>query len=406
MAKIKKPTTKIVLRKDKKLANGKHPVMLRITFNRKPKYYALKGDQGTITCEEKKWNSSIGRFNRNKEFNHFLDQYELRAKEVLRELESIDFTFVAFENKYFRRYDRQKVISYFDHLIEKLTEEGRLGSANSYKDTRNRITEFKPDIHFQDLDYHFLERFEKYLLAKGNSINSIGIYMRTLRAVFNKAIAEDLVKEELYPFKKYKIKTGNATKRALTKADMLKIIRYKTEKGSSQWHSLNLFTFSYLTRGMNLKDMALLTWKKNIVGDKIVYVRAKTTNTKKTLDPHIIKIEPEIDKILRRYPKKSDYVFPILEPGLTESTIRHRVKNMLKKISADITEIAKDLKIECANQITHYWARHTYATTLKRSGISTAVISEALGHASEATTKAYLDKFEQSEIDSTYQHLI
>ena len=406
MAKIKKPTLKIVLKKDKVHSDGKYPILLRISFNRKSKYYVLKGDGTTLVCDERKWNANIGRYNRNKELNHFLDQYELRAKEVLRELESIDFTFIAFENKYFTRYDRQKVISYFDHLIEKLTEEGRLGSANSYKDTRNRITEFKPDIHFQELDHKFLERFEKYLLAKGNSINSIGIYMRTLRAVFNKAIVEDLVKEELYPFKKYKIKTGNATKRALSKADMLKIIRHKAEKGSSQWHSLNLFTFSYLTRGMNLKDMALLTWKKNIIGDKIVYVRAKTSNTKKSLDPHIIKIEPEIDKILKRYPKKSDYVFQILEPGLTDSTIRHRIKNVLKKISADITEIATELKIECADQITHYWARHTYATTLKRSGISTAVISEALGHSSEATTKAYLDKFEQSEIDSTFHHLI
>ena len=51
-------------------------------------------------------------------------------------------------------------------------------------------------------------------------------------------------------------------------------------------------------------------------------------------------------------------------------------------------------------------AQHTFATTLKRSGISTAVISEALGHSSEATTKAYLDKFEQTEIDSTFKHLI
>jgi site-specific recombinase XerD len=406
MARIKKPTIKIVLRKGKTLANGNNPIYLRLTFNRKAKYYVLKGEQETLSCQPKKWNEELGRFNRNKELNHFLDQYELRAKKVLRELESIDFTFVAFENKYFRRYDRQIVISYFDHLIEKLIEERRLGSAYSYKDTRNRINEYKPDIHFQDLDFNFLERFEKHLLAKGNSINSIGIYMRTLRAVFNKAIADDLVKEDLYPFKKYKIKTGNATKRALTKRDMLKIIRYKAEKGSSKWHSLNLFTFSYLTRGMNLKDMALLTWKKNIIGDKIVYLRAKTSNTKKSLDPHIIKIEPEIDKILKRYPKKSDFVFPILEPGLTDSTIRHRIKNMLKKISTDITEIATELKIECADQITHYWARHTYATTLKRSGISTAVISEALGHSSETTTKAYLDKFEQSEIDNTFKHLL
>ena len=99
------------------------------------------------------------------------------------------------------------------------------------------ISEFKGNIYFQDLDYRVLEKFEKHLLTKGNSINSIGIYMRTLRAVFNKAIADDLVKDELYPFKKYKIKSGSAPKRALTKDEMLKIIRYKAKKGSRKWHS-------------------------------------------------------------------------------------------------------------------------------------------------------------------------
>ncbi|MCK5369758.1 MAG: hypothetical protein KAQ62_14455, partial [Cyclobacteriaceae bacterium] len=106
IARIKRPTIKIVLRKDKVHANGKHPVMLRIIFNRRPKYYVLKGEEETIACLEKKWNAELGRLNRNKELNHFLDHYELRAREVLRELEFVDFTFVAFENKYFKSYDR------------------------------------------------------------------------------------------------------------------------------------------------------------------------------------------------------------------------------------------------------------------------------------------------------------
>ena len=138
--------------------------------------------------------------------------------------------------------------------------------------------------------------------------------MRTLRAIYSKAIAEDLVKDDNYPFKKFKIKSGNTSKRALSKKEMVKIINYRAMKGTRKWHSLNFFTFSYLTRGMNLKDMALLTWKKNIIGDKIVYVRAKTANTKKSADPHIIKIEAEIEKILNRYSRKNEYVFPILEP--------------------------------------------------------------------------------------------
>ena len=108
---------------------------------------------------------------------------------------------------------------------------------------------------------------------------------------------------------------------------MVKLLKYRPDKNTGKWHSLNFFTFSYLTRGMNFKDMALLKWKENILGDRIVYVRAKTANSKKTLDPNIIKIEPEIQKILSRYSQKSVFVFPVLEPNLPATTIRHRIKN-------------------------------------------------------------------------------
>lgn len=406
MAKIKKPTSKIVLRKDKILASGEYPVMLRITYNRRPKYYVLKGDNGTLSAELHKWNKDIGRYNRNKKLNQFLDQYEIKANTILNDLEQSGFTFTAFEHRYFRKYETESVSCFIDHLIKNLKHENRLGSASSYRDTRNRLNEYNQNLLFRDINYRFLNNFDKHLQDNGNSINSIGVYMRTLRAIYNKAVSEELISEENYPFRKYKIKAGHPSKRALLKEDMVKFFNYKAEKNSSQWHSLNYFVFSYLTRGMNLKDMALLKWKDHIHEDRIVYVRAKTANTKKTIEPNIIKIEPEIQKILNHYPQKNEFVFPILEHGLSAVTIRHRVKNKLKRISKDISAIANELKISQADKITHYWARHTYATTLKRSGISTAIISEALGHSSEATTKAYLDKFEQTEIDNTFKHLV
>ena len=401
-----RPTIKIVLRKGKTLANGKSPIFLRLTFNRKAKYYVLKGEQETLSCEPNKWNEDLGRYNRNKELNLFLDQYELRANQVIHNLENTDFTFQAFEEKYFKNYDNASVISFFNDIIEKLTAEKKHGTSDVYRDTRNRISEFRPKISFQDIDYYFLTEFENHLISNGNSASTVSIYLRTLRATYNKAIVADIIKGDMYPFKKFKIKSGNATKRALSKKDMQLLMNYKPKPNTRKWHSLNYFIFSYLTRGMNLKDIALLKWKDNIVGGRILYERAKTKNTKNSQGHNIIKIEPEIEKILNRYSSDNEYVFPILQPGLSELTIRYRIKGTLKKINKDIKEIAADLKVDSADQITHYWARHTYATTLKRSGISTAVISEALGHSSEATTKAYLDKFEQTEIDNTYQHLI
>ena len=406
MGHIKKPTIKIVLRKDKELSSGNYPVNLRVTFNRKPRYYTLKGDKETMTCDLKKWNEELGRFSRNRELNHFIETYEHRANEVLNELKNRDFTFPLFENKYFKKYESTKIVSFINSIIARLKTEHKLGNAQVYKDTRNRLMEFNKNVGFEDINLKFLERFEKHLMDKGNSTSSISIYLRTLRATYNKAVAAEVAKTDEYPFKKFKIKSGNATRRALAKNDILSLLKFDPDSNKRKRQSLDYFIFSYLCRGMNLRDMAFLKWKENIQGNQIVFVRTKTANTKNKTEFNIIKIESEIENILNRYSRKNTYVFPILEQGLPPLTVRYRILSTLKHITKDLREIASELKIEQANLITHYWARHTYATTLKRSGISTAVISEALGHSSEATTKAYLDKFEQTEIDNTFKHLI
>ena len=56
--------------------------------------------------------------------------------------------------------------------------------------------------------------------------------------------------------------------------------------------------------------------------------------------------------------------------------------------------------------LTTYVARHSFATVLKRSGVSTSIISESLGHSSEKITQIYLDSFENSQIDEAMQHLL
>ena len=56
--------------------------------------------------------------------------------------------------------------------------------------------------------------------------------------------------------------------------------------------------------------------------------------------------------------------------------------------------------------LTTYTARHSFATVLKRSGVSTSIISESLGHSSEKITQIYLDSFENSQIDEAMQHLL
>jgi integrase/recombinase XerD len=45
--------------------------------------------------------------------------------------------------------------------------------------------------------------------------------------------------------------------------------------------------------------------------------------------------------------------------------------------------------------VTTYVARHSISTIMKRSGVSTEFIQEALGHTNIKTTENYLDSFEK-----------
>lgn len=49
--------------------------------------------------------------------------------------------------------------------------------------------------------------------------------------------------------------------------------------------------------------------------------------------------------------------------------------------------------------LSFYTARHTYADSLKKAGVSVEVISQALGHADLRTTDNYLKSFGDSVLD-------
>lgn len=49
--------------------------------------------------------------------------------------------------------------------------------------------------------------------------------------------------------------------------------------------------------------------------------------------------------------------------------------------------------------ISTYTARHSFASGLKKSGVSTAIIKEMMGHDTERTTEIYLDSFENDTLN-------
>ena len=258
---------------------------------------------------------------------------------------------------------------------------------------------FKPNLSFAEITPTFLNSYETWMLASSKSITTVGIYLRHLRAMYNKAINENLVSPESYPFgrNKYIIPVGNNIKKALTIEEIGKIFHYETLSNAWERKAKDFWCFSYLCNGMNIMDIANLKYK-NIYDGEIHYQRSKTIRTNRGKNNSLISIPilPEIQKIITTWGNKNmsddNFIFPIIGHGMSPLMIKKQVQQFTHQMNKYTKRMALNLGIN--KNVTTYVARHSFATVLKRSGAPIEAISENLGHKNISTTKSYLDSFE------------
>ena len=168
-------------------------------------------------------------------------------------------------------------LEYGQSLINEMKEAGRFGNAQTYIGALGVLQNFhkKERLRFEEMTYTYLKRFETAHLKKGNSINGLSTYMRTYRAIYNKAIHQELVSADSYPFKKYRIKNEPTAKRAISKDKIKRILDLKLSSDSPLFHTRNYFLCSYLMNGISFIDMAFLKMD-NIIDNRIQYRRQKT----------------------------------------------------------------------------------------------------------------------------------
>lgn len=282
-------------------------------------------------------------------------------------------------------------VSFSLALVERLRQTGKPRTAHTYATTINSFMRFigmTDDIMLGDMESRQMMEYENYLRAAGLCPNTSSFYMRNLRAIYNRAV-DDGVTVQRYPFRHVYTGVDKTVKRALPLRAIRDIKEMDLTFCPLMDFARDLFMFSFYTRGMAFVDMAFLR-KRDLKNGTLSYRRRKTNQLL------FIKWERPMQDIVDKYDTgDSPYILPIIRTGGADEwrqyqSSLHLVNSKLKKIGD---------RLGLPIPLTTYVARHGWASIAKSKNVPLAVISEAMGHDSENTTRIYLTSLDTSCVD-------
>ncbi|MBN2682816.1 MAG: phage integrase SAM-like domain-containing protein, partial [Bacteroidales bacterium] len=255
----------------------------------------------------------------------------------------------------------------------------------------------------EKVSYADLVKIESELLKDGVSANTISVYLRSMRSIYNKAIKMDLVDQIYYPFHKFAIKQTKTMPRNISLQDMQKYFALKLPFSHRYQKAYIIGKLIFLLCGINLKDLLLLN-KDNIRGDRIVYQRSKTKRL------YSVKILPETKMILEPMLKHSgETLLCVLDNYLKyyKDSISFEAKYTEKRklINKHLKWISFFAYID--DKITSYTFRYSFANIAKDIGVSNEIIAALLGHSyGNAVTSIYLNNYNQEELDKAHEMIV
>ena len=344
-----------------------------------------------------------------------------RLEKVVRSLETERRRFTADDViTMFHNLTKESSLFTFMHgVIAQLKQLGKVRTSETYTATLKSFMAFRDeqDVPLDGISSDMMLMYEAHLKARGVRMNTISFYMRNLRAVYNRAVEKGLTQPN-NPFRHVYTGVDKTVKRAIP----IKAIKALKELDLSMKPSLDfardMFLFSFYTRGMSFVDIAYL--KKTDLQNGILTYRRRKTGQELS-----IKWEKCMAEIIAKYPEnKTDYLLPIIkEEGNGRNSVSHQAclngrvvtdegkanerrqyDNTLHLVNYRLKELSTMLKLQ--RPLTMYVARHSWASAAKAKNVPLSVISEGMGHDSEATTQIYLASLETSVVDKANKMIL
>ena len=286
---------------------------------------------------------------------------------------------------------RGTFVAYARSLVARLADIGRCRLSETYLASINSFVRFRGgngDLPLAGIDSVLMMEYESYLKSCRLSLNTISFYMRNLRAIYNRAVEEGLVATR-HPFSRVYTGVEKTAKRAVPSGTISQIRRLDLSSHPMMELARDLFLFSFYMRGMSFVDMAFLK-KADLRGGLLVYRRHKTDQQLS------VKWEKPMQDIVDKYwNPASPFLLPIIK--VAGEGERRQYLNASHLMNKNLKRVGR--MVGCPVELTFYVARHGWASIAKSKNIAVSVISEAMGHDSENTTRIYLASLDTSLVD-------
>lgn len=441
---------KAVLYTSKTFKDGTHPIMIRITQNRKLLYKSVghsvpkdawdidtnrvydkkptisKRQEGQYTVEKltelkERYRHAIVLHNAgtiNSDIEGKLNEVAGINQKLKINDEAVNLKVIKTKLSRQDQGDRDKSLLVFGaEYRDNFLKIGSIGTYKSYKSSLNKLQAFigKKDLFFSDLTVQFLQDYNSYLLNKGKKVegeqskmkvNSVHKHLKAIRAIYYEAISQQMIPGEKNPFLVFKLKLDKDVMKAkLTVEEIVAIEKLELGADSLMNHVRNFFLFSFYCAGVRASDVLQLKWENVNVEGRLEYRMDKTGHRKS------ISLIPKAMAILSQYKtlnhSADTFVFPFIDATLELSdsmVLFNQISSCTALINKYLKEVAKAAKID--KVLSTHIARHSFADIARTRKASIYDISKMLGHSSIKVTEAYLATLDIDSQDETMKSIL
>ena len=335
----------------------------------------------------------IGNKTLNEHVQKILSHYQNRMQDFLLKRAG-EFTVKELREFLMQKEQQHHTIrSFWEDEIARLKTCNRLGGADVYQMSLNVLQKvLNVDQAFNLINTKTLYDIEEKLAMRGIKVNSIGVYMRTLKAMCNRAIKHEIVDYAWYPFRGFTIRKEKTTPRVLSQDEIKSFFGLNVTACSVYYRSWCIGKLLFLLRGINIRDLMLLS-PQNIKAGRILYKRSKTGKL------YSVQMLPEIKAIFDELSDTHTLVGWVSPADLqNQKRIIAVLRQRTRVLNNHLYKLGKLAGTE--EDLSTYVFRYTYANIAKQLGFSKDLIAEALGHEyGNKVTGIYLEQFDQEVID-------